>query len=267
VPLRALWEDRRTDVELVIERITHAYGELTVLRDLSLHVRNGEIVAIVGPSGCGKSTLLRIVGGLERPSQGRVYHDAGSSLPPSSIAYVFQDSALLPWRSVSQNVALPLEHRTVSRPERRERVREALAKVKLTDFANAVPRQLSGGMRQRVGIARALVVNPDVILFDEPLSALDAQTHDLVRAELLYLWAQLKFSAIYVTHNLIEAALVAHRIVVLSRLPGRVKDVVELSSFPGSRADSDAEVVEARRHIWELLHEDAADADRKILHG
>jgi NitT/TauT family transport system ATP-binding protein len=254
-------------VELVIERITHAYGELTVLRDLSLHVRSGEIVAVVGPTGCGKSTLLRIVGGLERPSHGRVWHDAGSSWSPGSIAYVFQDPALLPWRSVSQNVALPLEHRPVSRAERRERVREVLASVNLTDFANAYPKQLSGGMRQRTGIARALVVDPAVILFDEPLSALDAQTHDLVRAELLRLWAQLRFSAIYVTHNLIEAALVAHRIVVLSRLPGRVKDVVALSSCPGNRTDGDAEVIEARRHIWTLLHDDAAEVDREVLHG
>ena len=254
-------------MELVIERITHAYGELTVLRDFSLHVRSGEIVAIVGPSGCGKSTLLRIVGGLERPSQGHVSHDAGSSLPPNSIAYVFQDPALLPWRSVSQNVALPLEHRPVSRAERRERVREALARVNLTDFANAFPKQLSGGMRQRTGIARALVVDPAVILFDEPLSALDAQTHDLVRAELLQPMGATEILGDLCDPQPDRSSVGRARIVVLSRLPGRVKDVVELSSRPGSRADSDADVIEARRHIWELLREDAAEVDREVLHG
>ncbi|MDQ6438123.1 ABC transporter ATP-binding protein [Mesorhizobium sp. LHD-90] len=252
--------------ELVIEHVTHAYGELTVLGDVSLHVRSGEIVAIVGPSGCGKSTLLRIVGGLERPSRGRVFY-RGSAVRSNSIAYVFQDASLLPWRSVAQNVALVLEHRPFSRAERRERVREALARVNLTNFANAFPRQLSGGMRQRTGIARALVVEPDLVLFDEPLSALDAQTHDLVRGELLQLWAQLKFSAVYVTHNLIEATLVAHRVVILSRLPGRVKDIVRLSSCPGSRADNDPEVIQARRHIWNLLSEDSAKVDQEVVHG
>jgi len=254
-------------VELFIERVTHAYGGLTVLRDFSLHVRSGEIVAIVGPSGCGKSTLLRIAGGLERPSQGRVLQSSLTPQPSNSIAYVFQDAALLPWRSVSRNVALPLEHRPLSSAQRVERVNMALARVNMTDFATAYPKQLSGGMRQRTGIARALVVEPALILFDEPLSALDAQTHDLVRAELLELWGYLKFSALYVTHNLTEAALVAHRIVVLSRRPGCVMEVIELSSYPGGRQDSDSEVTDARRHIWNLLRQDSATVDREVAHG
>src|SRR5262245_40125644 len=162
--------------ELIVADIHHCYGTLPVLEDVSFTVRQGEILAIVGPSGCGKSTLLGIVGGLLAPSRGTV--SVAGALPPDSLnpfTYVFQDFALLPWRTVDANVRLPLEHHPLSRAQRDARVADALGRTGLTEFSRALPKQLSGGMRQRVGIARALVVGPAVLLLDEPLSSLDAQ--------------------------------------------------------------------------------------------
>src|ERR1700683_2310549 len=168
-------------MEVIADVKLHAYGELTVLEDIRLHLHPGEIVSIIGPSGCGKSTLLGIVGGILKATDGRVFMEGE---PPADclnpLTYIFQDFALLPWRTVAQNVALPLEHHRLAPGERDRRVRDALQRTKLDDFANALPKQLSGGMRQRVGIARALVVRPAVLLMDEPLSALDAQTPDLL---------------------------------------------------------------------------------------
>ena len=164
-------------MRLSVEIRSHAYDDLAVLEDVGIEVAEGEIVAVIGPSGCGKSTLLGIVGGLIRPTDGAVR--IKGELPPGSLnpfTFVFQDFALLPWRSVAGNVAFPLEHHRLPRVERDGLVRDALARTGLSDFADAIPKQLSGGMRQRVGIARALVVRPALLLMDEPLSALDAQT-------------------------------------------------------------------------------------------
>ncbi len=209
---------------LHVERISHRYGTVAALEGIDLDIADGETIALIGPSGCGKSTLLGILGGLLQPSAGRV---ALSGPPPADLlnpfTYIFQDFALLPWRSVEANVALALEHRALSAAERRERVAAALALTGLTEFAAAYPKQLSGGMRQRVGIARALVVRPAVLLLDEPLSALDAQTRELLMEDLLKIWAREKSTRVYVTHNLEEAARLADRVVVLSRRPGRVR--------------------------------------------
>jgi NitT/TauT family transport system ATP-binding protein len=241
---------------LHVEGVSHRYGDLPVLDDIRLDIADGETVALIGPSGCGKSTLLGILGGLLAPTSGRV---TLSGPPPADslnpFTYVFQDFALLPWRSVADNVGLALEHRLPA-PERRARVDQALATTGLSDFASAFPKQLSGGMRQRVGIARALVVRPAVLLLDEPLSALDAQTRELLMEDLLKIWAQEKSTRLYVTHNLEEAARLADRVVVLSRRPGRVREILR----------NDRPVAEMQRRLWDLIRDEATTADREIQH-
>ncbi|MCZ7658205.1 MAG: ABC transporter ATP-binding protein [Xanthobacteraceae bacterium] len=255
-------------MRLVAERIGHGYGALDVLSDISFSVADGEIVAVVGPSGCGKSTLLRILGGLERPRAGRALIEG--TAPPGSlnpITFVFQDFALLPWRTVAGNVALVLEDRPLAAAERREMVAGALARMGLADFADAYPKQLSGGMRQRVGLARALVVRPAVLLMDEPLSALDAQTRELLMDDLTGLLAAERFAGVYVTHNLGEAVRLARRILVMSRRPGRVRSVVEIARPIAGRSAGDAELAAAAQAIWESLREEAVAADRELADG
>ncbi len=178
-------------MELIARGIGHGFGSVQVLDDVNLHVADGEVLGIIGPSGCGKSTLLAILGGLLAPVAGTV--TVTGERPAdclTEIAYVFQDFNLLPWRSAEQNVRLPLEHHRMKPGERNARVADALARIGLTEFRGALPRQLSGGMRQRVGIARALAVRPAVLLLDEPLSALDAQTRDLLMEDFLRIWSR-----------------------------------------------------------------------------
>jgi NitT/TauT family transport system ATP-binding protein len=246
---------------LHVERVSHRYGAVAALDSIDLDIADGETVALIGPSGCGKSTLLGILGGLLQPSEGRV--TLSGALPPDSLnpfTYVFQDFALLPWRTVEANVGLALEHR-LGAAERRERVAAALALTGLSDFAAAYPKQLSGGMRQRVGIARALVVRPAVLLLDEPLSALDAQTRELLMEDLLRIWAREKSARVYVTHNLEEAARLADRVVVLSRRPGRIREIVRIEAPVSERA---AIIPEVQRKLWALIRDEAATADREV---
>ena len=254
-------------MELILDEVGHAYGGLEVLDGVDFRVGEGEIVGLIGPSGCGKSTLLSIVGGLLRPSRGSV--SVAGAVPADSLnpfTFVFQDFALLPWRTVEGNVALALEHHPLSGGERRERVRAALARIGLADFRDAYPRQLSGGMRQRVGIARALVVRPALLLMDEPLSALDAQTRELLMEEFLALWLGERTAALYVTHNLWEALRLADRIVVLSRRPGRVKLVVPVPIPQRERAEPAAQAELAALHdrLWESIKAEAQLADREM---
>jgi len=253
-------------VDLVAEGLSHGYGPLAVLDGIDLTIRSGEIVVILGPSGCGKSTLLRMLGGLERPAAGRVLM-AGA--PPAGclnpLTYVFQDFALAPWRTVAENVALGLEHQPMSAGARAQRVAEALDRVNLSEFAGAYPKQLSGGMKQRTSIARALAVNPAILLMDEPLSALDAQTRDLLMDDLLRLWGETRFTAAYVTHNLAEAVRLGHRVVVLSRRPGRIRDIVSIEVPLAERREGDPRLVAAHQRIWGLIREEAARADRELI--
>ena len=253
-------------MDLIAQGVTHQYGPLPVLDGIDLHARSGEIVAILGPSGCGKSTLLRVLGGLERPTVGQVL-TAGA--PPSGclnpLTFIFQDFALVPWRSVRDNVALPLEHHRMPHAERDARVAAALARVNLSDFAAAYPRQLSGGMRQRTAIARALAVNPAILLMDEPLSALDAQTRELLLDDLVALWGQTRFTAVYITHNLAEAIRLGHRVVVLSRRPGRIRDIVAIDIPIADRQPAMPELTAAADRIWSLIRAEAVVADRELL--
>ncbi len=254
-------------MDLQLNNITHAYGDIAVLEDINLTVDGGEIVCIVGPSGCGKSTLLRLTGGLERPGSGEVLllgESPKASLNP--LTYIFQDFALLPWRTVEGNVSLVLEDHPISKLESREIISDVLSRTHLSDFKKALPRQLSGGMKQRVAIARALAVRPAVMLMDEPLSALDSQTRELLMDDLIDLWMRESFTAIYVTHNLQEAVRFGHRIVVLSRRPGRVREIVKIDRELGDRGAASADLNEVQHHLWELMRDEALAADRELLH-
>lgn len=255
-------------MDIALDRIEHSYGQTVVLRDISLEVPTGQIVCLVGPSGCGKSTLLRIIGGLERPGGGQVLQQGQ---PPKGclnpLTFIFQDFALLPWRSVHGNISLVLEDHAISSADAQQIIDDVLTRTKLSDFANALPRQLSGGMKQRVAIARALAVNPAVMLMDEPLSALDSQTRELLMDDLVSLWSRQPFTAVYVTHNLGEAVRLGHRIVVLSRRPGRVCEVVEIDKPLAQRTRSDADLEATQRHLWELMRNEARAADQELLHA
>jgi NitT/TauT family transport system ATP-binding protein len=255
-------------MDLTLENISHSYGEIDVLRNIDLEIPSGRIVCIVGPSGCGKSTLLRLIGGLERPSSGRVLQvgePPADSLNP--LTYVFQDFALLPWRSVAGNVRLVLSDHGIRGAAAREIVDDVLARTKLSEFRDALPKQLSGGMKQRVAIARALAVRPAVMLMDEPLSALDSQTRELLMDDLIALWTRQPFTSVYVTHNLHEAVRLGHRIVVLSRRPGEIREVMEVDMPLTERDFGDAELERKQKHLWNLLRDEAAAADMELLNG
>lgn len=251
-------------MDLKLDAVTHRYGDTIVLRDISLEVPTGQITCIVGPSGCGKSTLLRLLGGLEQPTTGAV-RQLGA--PPrgclNALTYIFQDFALLPWRTVAGNVALVLEDHNL--PNQGAIIADVLARTRLTDFADALPKQLSGGMKQRVAIARALAVNPAVMLMDEPLSALDSQTRELLMDDLVGLWIKQPFTAVYVTHNLAEAVRLGHRIVVLSRRPGEVREIVQIDTPLENRAHGDPELEAQQKHLWGLMRDEAAAADAELM--
>ena len=250
-------------VRLAVQGVGHSYGGLQVLDGINLVADPGRVLVLVGPSGCGKSTLLGIIGGLLAPDRGVVLMEgevADDCLNP--LTPVFQDFALLPWRSVAGNVSLVLENR-LPRPERDTRVAEVLAMTGLSGFAGSWPRQLSGGMRQRVGIARALAVRPACLLMDEPLSALDAQTRLLLLDEFAALIERAGTTTVYVTHNLGEAVRLGHRVAVLSRRPGRVRAVVEIDRPLGGRQPSDPGLLAIEAQLWEMIRDDAAAAERE----
>lgn len=218
------------------------HQELLVLDDINFQLKEGEIVALLGKSGSGKSTLLRIIAGLSSPSSGQVtYRDKKISGPVKGIAMVFQNFALLPWLTVLQNVELGLEALGVPKIERRNRALKAIDTIGLDGFESAFPKELSGGMRQRVGFARALVVNPDILIMDEPFSALDVLTADNLRSDLLDLWQTKKTNTngiLFVTHNIEEATLLADRIIVFGSDPGYIRAELKVElSHPRNEQD------------------------------
>ncbi|KAE9626423.1 ABC transporter ATP-binding protein [Parasedimentitalea maritima] len=254
-------------MDIRLSGVSHRYDQTEVLRDISLEIPSGKIVCIVGPSGCGKSTLLRLIGGLEQPSAGRILQ---VGTPPADclnpLTYVFQDFALLPWRTVHGNISLVLEDHSIPSQDADDIIQNVLARTKLTDFAEALPKQLSGGMKQRVAIARALAVNPAVMLMDEPLSALDSQTRELLMDDLVNLWTRTPFTAVYVTHNLAEAVRLGHSIVVMSRRPGEIREIVHLDQPLEQRGLGNAELEDKQKYLWQLMREEAQAADAELIH-
>lgn len=235
-------------------------GVLRAVEGFALQVDKGEFITIVGPSGCGKSTLLSVVDGLVQPSAGQVFIDGRKVTGPGGDrALVFQEFALLPWRTVESNIMLGLElQHKYSSAQMQDTVSHYVQLVGLQGFERHYPHQLSGGMRQRVGIARALAVNPEILLMDEPFAALDAQTRELMSVELQRIWEQDKKTVLFVTHSIEEAVYLADRIVVMSGRPGQVKEMIAVNlDRPRSLEIKDSpDFVHLRRHIWNLLEKE-----------
>ncbi len=206
-----------------------ARGAVPAVSNLSATVKEGEFVAVLGPSGCGKSTLLQVVAGLMRPSGGSVW--LGGKLveePHQDVGVVFQTPTLLPWKTVLDNVMVPIDAMGLSRSKYLPRAKELLELVGLTDFAQNYPKELSGGMQQRVGIARGLIHDPSMLLMDEPFAALDAMTREIMSIELQSLWLKKKKSILFITHSIAEAVFLADRVIVLTERPGRVREIVDI---------------------------------------
>jgi NitT/TauT family transport system ATP-binding protein len=231
-------------------------GEVQALQDISFDVQGGEFVSLVGPSGCGKTTLLRLIDGLISADDGEVLVAGEQPRPGPDLAMVFQSARLMPWRTVVSNIEFALTFRGIDRKQRRERAMALLGSVGLRDFALAYPHELSGGMQQRVGLARALAVEPKVLLMDEPFAALDAMTREALRRDLLQLWTRRRMAVVFVTHDIDEAIFLSQRIVVLKPRPGRVDEIVDVR-LPARRWEQDPralpEFIALREHLWDRI--------------
>ncbi len=253
--------------QIVVDRVSKVFRGAAgpALQDCGVEIRPNEVLCVIGPSGCGKTTLLRIIDGLTRPDSGRVLFDGKEIAGPRrDVAMVFQHFGLFPWKTVYQNVAYGL--RVHGRPDQqvRETVAQYIELVGLRGFERHYPYQLSGGMQQRVGLARAFAVNPSVLLMDEPFGSLDAQTRELMQEELLRLWRIQRKTLVFVTHSIDEAIILGDRVALMTHRPGRIKDIVDVA-IPRPR---DPESVRGspryaslRRSLWnELRPEVVADA-------
>ncbi len=225
-------------------------SNLPALQKIDLAIESGEVFVFIGPSGCGKSTLLRLMCGLETVSHGHVH--LGEDLAPTDISFVFQQFALLPWLTVSENIALGLRARHVAAPLIERRVAKELATFGLKKFAHSYPRELSGGMQQRVGIARALATDPKIILMDEPFSELDSFTAQELRRELLDIWSSRQLTIVLVTHIIEEAILLANRIAVLSPRPGHIRKIIT-NTLPRPRIERSADFYALEDQLYELV--------------
>ncbi len=247
--------------KIVAEGLTKIFpsprGQVVALKGFSLEVEDGEFVCIVGPSGCGKSTFLRILAGLEPPTCGRCSIFPSPDSPPGKPLnnVVFQEYAIFPWKTVRDNVAFGLQMRGVSKKERLEIASEWIRRVGLTDFADCYPHELSGGMKQRVSIARAFANDPEVLLMDEPLAALDAQTRAVMQGELLRIWESDRKTVVYITHSIEEAVLLGDRVVLMTARPGTNKASfrVPFSRPRDLRLTGTAEFAQLNYRIWEAL--------------
>jgi NitT/TauT family transport system ATP-binding protein len=245
-----------TDAKIRVEHLAKCYGDRTVFRDVSFDVADGEIVSIVGPSGCGKTTLLRCVVGLMPPTEGSV-SITGKRVdsPPEGVAMVFQHFGLFPWKTVAANIAYGLTVRGVRRRAWEPQIRDLVKLVGLEGFEKAYPYQLSGGMQQRAGLARALAIEPTVLVMDEPFASLDAQTRDVLQLELLRIWETRRTATMFVTHSIDEAVLMGDRIVILQGRPSRIFDIVEVGiPRPRDRSAVDSERFRVvRDYVWKAV--------------
>jgi NitT/TauT family transport system ATP-binding protein len=248
-----------TTAKLTVSGLTKKFGDLEVLRQINTTIGKGEFISIVGPSGCGKTTFLRIVGGLESASGGTVSLD-GRVIdgPGRDRGFVFQQDNLLPWRDILSNVGIGSEIAGIRTPEQRALTQHLLELVGLKGFEHYYPRQLSGGMRQRVNLARALAVNPDLLLMDEPFSALDAQTREIMQTELLRIWEEGRKTVLFVTHQIDEAVFLSDRVFVFARRPGRLQEIIDID-LPRPRTlalKRTPEFVALVDRIWKLIEHD-----------
>lgn len=253
--------DVRMDFAIADER--GRKQQIAALQDFNLDIREGEFFTLLGPSGCGKSTFLNVLAGLARKSGGSISIDGQ---PASGInreqGVVFQGYALFPWRTVLQNIEVGLEIRKIPKRERRETAEQFLHLVGLAGFGQRYPHELSGGMRQRVAIARSLAYSPSLLLMDEPFAALDAQTREILQSELLRIWEQHKTTIVFITHSLDEAIYLSDRIAVMTHRPGRIKSVLDIA-LPRPRP---AEIrhapafVQLREQAWDVLRDEVAFA-------
>lgn len=226
------------------------------LEEISLEIEPGSFTCIVGPSGCGKSTLLRIIGGLEQATTGEVeIHGADDEIPA---AFVFQEHGVFPWQTVLDNVAFGLRQKKVARAERTQIAREWLSRVGLSGFEKSYPHELSGGMRQRIAIARAFATGSSLLLMDEPLGALDAQTRLLMQEELVGLWEAERKTVVMVTHGIEEALLLGDRVIAMTARPGKTKEDIQVPFMRPRTMDLERtpEFAQARHHVWELLRDE-----------
>lgn len=251
--------------KLIVRNLSKAFqsqrgkGEIKVFDGVSFDVRPSEFISLVGPSGCGKTTFLRILDGLIPYDSGEILLDGKSVIQPTiDKGFVFQDASLLPWRTVTDNVILGLELHGAKKREAREKAREYLALVGLKGFEHHYPHELSGGMRQRVNLARALIVDPEILLMDEPFASLDAQTREIMQAELLKMWRQTRKTVIFVTHQIEEAIFLSDRVVVFSARPTTIREIVRID-LPRPRQLSfkrTQEFLEYADRIWTIIQQE-----------
>jgi NitT/TauT family transport system ATP-binding protein len=245
--------------KLQVSHLGKTFGELRALQDINLAVERGEFIALVGPSGCGKTTFLRIVAGLEPASSGEVTLDGRAVRGPGGDrGFVFQTDNLLPWRTVFANAIIGREVAGHVGAAERQRTMELLKLVGLEGFEHYHPRQLSGGMRQRVNLARALAIDPQILLMDKPFSSLDAQTREIMQTELMRIWEDGRKTVLFVTHQIDEAVFLADRVLVFARRPGRLREsvVIELPRPRSLAIKRTAEFVRYVDHIWRLIEDD-----------
>jgi NitT/TauT family transport system ATP-binding protein len=249
--------------KLNVAQLSKSFGDLEALRGINLTVERGEFISVVGPSGCGKTTFLRIVAGLERASSGNVLIDGRAvKRPGNDRGFVFQNDSLLPWRTVFANAIIGRELAGTIGPDDRKRTMELLKLVGLEGFENYHPKQLSGGMRQRVNLARALAIDPDILLMDEPFASLDAQTREIMQTELLRIWQRGQKTVLFVTHQIDEAVFLSDRVLVFARRPGRLQEEVKIA-LPRPRdlaIKRTPEFVAVVDHIWRLIEDDVRAA-------
>lgn len=242
---------------LQCQNVCKWFGSSAILLDVNLDVRAGEFLCIVGPSGCGKTTLLRMMDGLITPDYGAITLDgAPITSPQPSISMVFQDFGLFPWKTVYNNVAFPLTLRHTPKAEAQERIKNAIQLVGLAGSESKYPKQLSGGMRQRVGLARALAAQPEVMLMDEPFASVDAQVREMLQEELLRIWSEVKQTVVFITHSIDEAITLADRIIVMGQRPGRVVSTIDVNIERPRTVSSvrrDPSYAPLRDSIWSML--------------
>ncbi len=251
---------------VAIENVSKEYGTVRAVDNVSFNVDNEELVVLVGPSGCGKTTLLRTIAGIETPDDGSIQVDGKKvTKPGADRGFVFQQDCLFPWRTVWQNTLFGLEINGKVSPETTARTKQLLQLVGLNGFETYYPSQLSGGMRQRVNLARALAINPEVLIMDEPFSALDAQTREVMQIELLRIWLDGRKTVLFITHQIDEAVFLADRVVVLGRRPGRIKEIVpiDLPRPRGLAIKRDPRFVAYVDRVWNLIENDVRDSVRE----